>query len=67
MLFGESVLTVIHEDSAEKYKVTKNVPAAKGVRTMALDPDCNTVYLVTAQREAPAPGQRSTWFTAASS
>jgi hypothetical protein len=60
MSCGEGVLTVIHEDSPDKYTVRQNVPTAKGARTMTLDPDTNTVYTVTAQREAkaPAPGQR---------
>ena len=60
MSCGEGVLTVIHEDSPDKYTVTQNVPTVKGARTMAMDYDSNTAYLVTAQREAkpPAPGQR---------
>ncbi len=60
MSCGEGVLTVIHEDSPDKYTVTQNVPTVKGARTMAMDYDSNTSYLVTAQREAkpPAPGQR---------
>ncbi|HUI84855.1 MAG TPA: YncE family protein [Candidatus Binatia bacterium] len=60
MSCGEGVLTVIHEDSPDRYSVTQNLPTVKGARTMALDRDSNVVYLVTAQREAkpPAPGQR---------
>jgi len=60
MSCGEGVLTVIHEDSPDKYTVTQNVPTVKGARTMAMDYESNTAYLVTAQREAtpPAPGQR---------
>src|SRR5271167_3075709 len=60
MSCGEGVLTVIHEDSPDKYTVTQNVPTVKGARTMAMDNESNTAYLVTAQREAtpPAPGQR---------
>ena len=57
---GDGVLTIIHEDSPDKYTVTQNLPTAKGARTMAMDYASNTAYLVTAQREAtpPAPGQR---------
>jgi YVTN family beta-propeller protein len=57
---GDGVLTVIHEDSPDKYTVTQNLATAKGARTMAMDYASNTAYLVTAQREAtpPAPGQR---------
>jgi YVTN family beta-propeller protein len=60
MSCGEGVLTVIHEDSPDKYTVTQNVPTAKGARTMAMDFESNTAYLVTAQRDPkpPAPGQR---------
>src|SRR5664280_404587 len=60
MSCGEGVLTVIHEDSPDKYTVTQNLATAKGARTMAMDYASHTAYLVTAQREAtpPAPGQR---------
>ena len=60
MSCGEGVLTVIHEDSPDKYTVRQNLATAKGARTMALDKDNDVVYLVTAQRVAtpPAPGQR---------
>jgi DNA-binding beta-propeller fold protein YncE len=62
MSCGEGVLTVIHEDSPDKYTVTQNIATAKGARTMALDEDANTAYLVTAQRDdKPVPaGQRPT-------
>jgi YVTN family beta-propeller protein len=60
MSCGEGVLTVIHEDSPDKYKVTQNLPTEKGARTMAMDYENNVAYLVTAQRDPkpPAPGQR---------
>ena len=60
MSCGEGVLTVIHEDTPDKYTVTQNLATAKGARTMAMDYENNVAYLVTAQREAtpPAPGQR---------
>lgn len=60
MSCGEGVLTVIHEDSPDKYTVRQNVPTAKGARTMALDKENDVAYLVTAQRQAtqPPPGQR---------
>ncbi len=62
MSCGEGVLTIIHEDAPDKYAVQQNLPTAKGARTMALNPDSNTAYLVTAQREDKpvAPGQRPT-------
>jgi DNA-binding beta-propeller fold protein YncE len=60
MSCGEGVLTVIHQDSPDKYSVVQNVPTAKGARTMALDEASNTVYTVTAQFDPapPPPGQR---------
>jgi len=60
MSCGEGVLTVIHEDTPDKYTVTQNLATAKGARTMAMDYESNTAYLVTAQRDPkpPAPGQR---------
>ena len=60
MSCGEGVLTVIHEDSPDKYSVVQNVSTAKGARTMALDAASNTVYTVTAQFDPTPPpaGQR---------
>ena len=60
MSCGEGVLTVIHQDSPDKYSVVQSVPTAKGARTMALDAASNTVYLVTAQFDPTPPpaGQR---------
>lgn len=60
MSCGEGVLTIIHEDSPDKYTVQQNLPTVKGARTMALDQKTDIAYLVTAQRqEKPsAPGQR---------
>jgi len=59
MSCGEGVLTVVHEDTPDKYTVRQNLATVNGARTMALDKDDDIVYLVTAQREAnAAPGQR---------
>src|SRR5208283_561586 len=57
MSCGEGVLTVIHEDSPDKYSVVQSVPTAKGARTMALDAASNTVYTVTAQFDPTPPPQ----------
>jgi DNA-binding beta-propeller fold protein YncE len=45
----DGVLTVIHEDSPDKYTVVENVPTAKGARTMALDTKTHKVYLALAE------------------
>ncbi|HKM89941.1 MAG TPA: YncE family protein [Candidatus Acidoferrales bacterium] len=46
---GDGELTVVHEDSKEKFSVVENVPTQRGARTMALDPKSHEVYLVTAE------------------
>lgn len=51
---GEGNLTVVHEDSPEKFTVAETVPTAKGTRTMTLDPETHKVYVVTA-KFGPAP------------
>jgi YVTN family beta-propeller protein len=53
---GDGTLTVVHEDSADKYSVVENVSTRRGARTMALDPKTHRVYLVTAEfGPPPAP------------
>ena len=57
---GSGVLSVIHEDSPDKFSVVEDVPTQQGARTMALDPKTHEVYLVTAQfapAAAPTPDQ----------
>jgi YVTN family beta-propeller protein len=46
---GSGVLTVVHEDSPDKFSVVEDVPTQQGARTMALDPKTHEVYLVTAE------------------
>lgn len=53
---GEGVLTVVHEDSPDKFTVVENVTTQQRARTMALDSKTHRVYLVTAKfGPAPAP------------
>lgn len=56
---GDGTLTVVHEDSADKYTVAQNAETQRGARTMALNPDNHEVYTVTAEFDEapPAPGQ----------
>jgi YVTN family beta-propeller protein len=42
-------LTVIHEDSPDKFHVVENVSTEAGARTMALDPTTHEVFLDTAK------------------
>ncbi len=52
---GDSTLTVIHEDSKDKFSVVENVKTEPRARTMALDTKTHKIYLPTAKfGEAPA-------------
>ena len=46
---GSGTLTVIHEDSPDKFSVLEDVPTQSGARTMALDTKTHNVLLVTAR------------------
>jgi len=50
---GEGTLTVVHQDSADKYSVVENVPTQRGARTMALDPKTHNIFLAAAQYGPP--------------
>jgi len=50
---GEGVLTVVHEESADKFSVAENVPTQPGARTLALDPKTHNVFVVTAKFGPP--------------
>ena len=53
---GEGTLTVLHEDSPDKFSVVENVVTQRGARTLDLDQKSHRVFLVTAEFGAtPAP------------
>lgn len=53
---GEGTLTVIREDSPDKFAVVENVATRRGARTLALDAKTHRVFLVTAEfGPPPAP------------
>jgi DNA-binding beta-propeller fold protein YncE len=53
---GEGTLTVVHEDSPDKFTVVGTVPTQRGARTMTLDQKTHRIYLSTAQfGPPPAP------------
>jgi DNA-binding beta-propeller fold protein YncE len=53
---GDGTLTVIHEDTPDKYSVIQTVATQKGARTLALDPKTHRIYLVSAEfGPPPAP------------
>jgi hypothetical protein len=55
---GDGTLTVIHEDSADKFTVIDNVPTKKSARTMGLDLKTHNIFLPAADFDPPAPGER---------
>lgn len=53
---GDGTLTVVHEDSPDKFTVLENATTMRGARTMALDAKTHRVYLVSAEfGPPPAP------------
>ena len=51
---GEGTLTVIKQESPDKYTLLETVPTARGARTMELDPETHHIFVVTAEY-GPAP------------
>jgi YVTN family beta-propeller protein len=45
---GDGTLTVIHEDSRDRYAVVATVRTREGARTMALDPQTHDIFLAAA-------------------
>jgi DNA-binding beta-propeller fold protein YncE len=54
---GDGTLTVVHEDSPDKFQVAENAPTQKFARTMALNTTNHDVYLVTAEIEEAPPAK----------
>ncbi len=50
---GDGTLTVVHEDSPDKFSVVENVSTQRGARTMAVDLKTHNVFLVTAEFGPP--------------
>jgi hypothetical protein len=55
---GDGNLTVIHQDSPDKYTVVENVPTKRSARTMGLDLKTHNIFLPAADFDPPAPGER---------
>lgn len=55
---GEGTLTVVHEDSPEKFTVVENVSTRRSARTMGLDLKTHSIFLPAAEFDAPAAGER---------
>lgn len=63
---GEGVLTVVQEQSPNRFTVVENVRTERGARTLALDPKTHHVFLVTANFGPPpaaTPEQPHPWPT----
>ncbi len=62
---GDGSVTVVHQDSADKYTVVDTVMTFPGAKTIAVDPKTHTAYLFQPERGpapavadgAPAPGR----------
>src|SRR6202051_3309352 len=53
---GEGNVTVVHQDSPDKYSVAATVPTFAGAKTIAADPKTHNAYLFQPERgPAPAP------------
>lgn len=53
---GDGSLTIVRQDSVDRYRVVGSLPTMRGARTMALDPTSGKIYLVSAELgAAPAP------------
>ena len=53
---GDGTLTVVHEDSPDKFSVVENVKTQRGARTMTLDAKTHNLFLITAEfGPPPAP------------
>ena len=55
---GDGNLTVIHEDSPDKFTVVENVPTKRFARTMGFDLKTHNIFLPAADFDPPAPGER---------
>jgi DNA-binding beta-propeller fold protein YncE len=53
---GDGTLTLVHEDSPDKFTPVASVSTQRGARTMAVDTKAHRIFLVTAEfKPAPAP------------
>ena len=55
---GDGKLTVLHEDSPDKYSLVEEVSTKRSARTMGLDLKTHNIFLPAAEFDPPAPGER---------
>jgi len=53
---GEGNVTVVHQDSPDKYTVVATVPTFPGAKTISVDPTTHTAYLFQPERGPVPPG-----------
>jgi DNA-binding beta-propeller fold protein YncE len=51
---GSGTVTIVHEDTPDKFTVVQTLTTERSARTMTLDPLTHKIYLASAQFEAPA-------------
>lgn len=54
---ADGTVTVVHEDTPDKFTVVQTLPTERGARTMAVDPVSHQLYLASAMFEARKPGE----------
>lgn len=58
---GDGTVTVVHQDSPDKYTVVSTVTTMRGARTITVDPKTHTAYVFTPEYgPAPAPAAGTT-------
>ena len=55
---GEGTITVIHEESADKFMMVENIVSKKGARTIAIDKTTGLLYLPTAEFDPKEKDQK---------
>jgi DNA-binding beta-propeller fold protein YncE len=56
---GEGSMTVIHQQTADKYSVIENFPTKSGARTITINRSTHKIYLSFAEREKGSPKPNS--------
>lgn len=51
---GSGTVTILHEDSPDKFTLVQTLATERSARTMALDPSTHRIYLASARFEEPA-------------
>jgi DNA-binding beta-propeller fold protein YncE len=56
---GDGTLTVVKEETPDRFSVLETVATKRGARTMAVDEQTHRIFLATAQRNPPPPSTAS--------